>query len=117
MYEPQLRSAWDKSIKSIKYLEYSENYSVVHLHYDSPMFLIAERDLVDKYVNFYHDEVYYSWASSVSDDYFEPIKGVIRCYNYMNFFSLREDEEYFYFINFNQADIKVSSAFYLDANS
>jgi hypothetical protein len=108
MYDPEKRTPWDKSIKSMKFLEHNDNYSVIHLHYDSPMFLVSERDLVDKYINFVHDGVFYSLATSVDDNYFEPIKGVVRCCNYLNLFMLREDEEYYYLNNFNQADVKVN---------
>jgi hypothetical protein len=72
------------------------------------MFLVSERDLVDKYVNFIHEGVFYSLSSSVNGGVVEEVDDVIRCVNYINVYSLYEDKDYFYFVNFNQADIKVN---------
>jgi hypothetical protein len=107
MYKPEVRISWDKSIKQIKTLDSGEGYSIIHIHYDSPMFLIAERDLVDKFINFYHDGVYYSLSTSVGTEVFDPIKGVVRCLNYLNLFALTEDDQFYYLSNFNQCDVKV----------
>jgi hypothetical protein len=108
MYDPAKRLYWDKSVKNIQIIRSEDNFGlVVHIHYDSPMFLIDERDLVDKYMNFFHNGVFYSLSSSVGDDIYAPVKDVIRCRNYMSLFSMYDDEEYFYFIAFNQADVKV----------
>jgi hypothetical protein len=107
MYDPIKRALWDNSLKNIKVLTNDDTGLIIHLHYNSPMFLVSERDLVDKYMNFMQDGVFYSLSSSVDNTILTEFKDVIRCSNYINLFTLYEDTDYFYFINFNQADVKV----------
>lgn len=74
----------------------------------SPGFFIAERDVLDKRIEFYHNGIYYNFNSSINDNNDQqPQKGVVRCRTFINIFIITQDEEYFHFLGFSQLDIKV----------
>jgi hypothetical protein len=106
MFDPQIRPTWDKSIKSMNKHDGKDDSCIIHTVYSSPMLLVVARDIVDKRMSFMHNGVFYSLATSI-EDIVPPEKDVIRCKNYMNLFTLSEDEENYYFVTYNQADIKV----------
>jgi hypothetical protein len=72
------------------------------------MFFISERDVVDKRVEFTHEEIYYNLSTSVDDEIKPPSQYVIRIKNYINLFIVKEDDEYFLFKGFNQIDMKMN---------
>ena len=74
---------------------------------NSPMFLISERDLVDKRLEFWHEGIYYNTNTSINEDYMKPQKNIVRCKTFINLYTLSEDAEFFYFIGISQLDIKV----------
>jgi hypothetical protein len=67
IYTPEQRTKWDESIKQFKILESCEDSTVIRNWLYSPIFLISERDLVDKRTDFYHDDIYYNISTSVPD--------------------------------------------------
>ncbi len=107
MYKPELRIQWDKSVKSIKILEGNDNAYIVHTNFLSPIFLISERNVVDKRVQFDCNGIYYTFSSSIESNLVEEIKDSVRCKSYINLFIMTSDENYFHFICFNQLDVKV----------
>lgn len=68
MYVPELRVTWDEGFKEFKKVEGNEEIYVVKAWFKSPMFIISERDVVDKRIEFFKDNVYYNFSSSVDDD-------------------------------------------------
>jgi len=70
IYNPEERTKWDESIKQFKILENFEDSTVIRNWLYSPIFLISERDLVDKRTDFYHNDMYYNISTSVPDDVF-----------------------------------------------
>jgi len=73
----------------------------------SPYFLISERDLLEKRIEFYHNGIYYNFNSSINDYEEQKHEGVVRCRTYLNIFIITQDDEYFHFLGFSQVDIKV----------
>ena len=68
MYVPELRVKWDTSLKVLKKLEdWNENY-VVRSWMHSPMFMVSEREVIDKRMEFYHQGVFYCVSTSVPED-------------------------------------------------
>ena len=67
------RNKWDKSIKSYKIIEGSEEGKeikcIIHNWMKSPLFLVSERDIVEKRYDFFHEGIFYSVESSVNDNY------------------------------------------------
>ena len=68
------RSSWDPQIKTYKVIEGNEEGKeikcIVQNWLKSPMFLVSERDIVEKRFEFYHEGKFYSCESSVNDDYY-----------------------------------------------
>ena len=107
MYKPELRIKWDTSAKHIKFIEGDDISYVVHTHMLSPVFFISERDIVDKRCEFFHNGLFYSLFTGVNDNYFPSQANVIRCKTLLNLSIISQDEDYYYFISFNQLDLKV----------
>jgi hypothetical protein len=108
MFIPEIRAEWDLNIKSVQSIKYTDTYSIVHTHLKSPLFIISERDIVDKKIEFISDGICYNFKTSVDDKFFKPVENVVRCVDYINLYLITEDEEFFYFIGVNQCDAKVN---------
>ena len=76
------RSSWDPQIKLYKVIEGSEEGKevkcIVQNWLKSPMFLVSERDIIEKRYEFYYEQKFYSCMSSVNDDYYPLDKKVTR---------------------------------------
>jgi hypothetical protein len=97
---------YDSVLKEFKILEKNEKYCVFYTLLHSPIFFIAERDLVDKRVAFVKDEVYYNLSTSVHD-YYPLDSKAVRIDTYLNLLTLRKDENNYYFECYSQHDAKV----------
>lgn len=63
------RLKWDKSLKEYKVIEGNRSKAyVLHSWLRSPMVFVSERDFVEKKVDFFHNEQFYSFYSSLNDD-------------------------------------------------
>ena len=105
------RILWDENIKEMEIMEEFDNSFIIHTSYNKPIFFISERDIIEKKVDFYFNNKYYSYSSSVSDELNEKYKeneDVIRILNYISVYIIEEDEENFYFKSLNQLDYKMN---------
>jgi hypothetical protein len=68
MNEPEKRMKWDKSLKEYKIIEGNKENYILHYVMKSPMIFVSERDVIDKRLDFYNDDVYYDFSSSVNDN-------------------------------------------------
>lgn len=105
------RKKWDENIKEIKIIEEYENSYLIHTSYNKPIFFISERDILEKKVEFYFNNKYYSYSSSVSDELNKKYKeneDVLRIFNYMSVYIIEADKENFYFKSLNQLDYKMN---------
>lgn len=107
MYKPELRIKWDTSVKKTEKIQGDDFNYVIHNHMHSPIFFISERDTLEKRVQFNYGELFYSLSTSVNDSLKAPDPKVIRCKTLINLYIVSQDEEHYYFISFNQLDIKV----------
>lgn len=73
IYDPEERLKWDTSMKVLKKLEEGDEAYVIRSWMHSPIFMVAEREVVDKRVEFYHDGAYYNISTSAPQD-------VIQCF-------------------------------------
>ena len=62
------RILWDENIKEMEIMEEFDNSFIIHTSYNKPIFFISERDIIEKKVDFYFNNKYYSYSSSVSDE-------------------------------------------------
>ena len=106
------RSSWDTQLKSYKIIEGSEEGKevkcIVHSWLKSPMFLVSERDLVDKRYEFYHEGRFYSCQSSVNDDYYPLQDNVIRINDILFIEELYEENDNIILKAITQMDTKVN---------
>ena len=68
LYQPELRLAWDKALKVLRKLEEGEEAYVIRSWMHSPMFMMSERETVDKRVEYFHNGVFYCHSNSVPED-------------------------------------------------
>ena len=107
-YDVNLRKKWDTSFKNIEKIEGNDEAFIVSSWAKSPIFLISEREGIEKRFIFkYEDNCYYVCSTSVPNDYIPLKKNVIRIDNYINFFRITEDNEKYLLTNINQSDFKM----------
>lgn len=68
IYMPELRLSWDEGYKELVKLEGDNQVYIIKSWLKSPMFIISERDVIDKRVEFFKDNIYYNFCSSVNDN-------------------------------------------------
>ena len=110
MYNVDLRKFWDDVIKKFDVIEGNQKNFLVSTWGNSPMFLISERDSIEKrfMFEFENGKKFFLFSSSVDEDLIEKKEDVIRIFNPINFLMLFEDENNFYFYNLTQSDFKMN---------
>ena len=110
LYIPDLRLKWDKLLKNLEILDgKNESNYVLNSLAKSPTFLMSERDCIEKKFIFKNKEgnIIYAISSSVPDNLFEMKKDVVRIINYINYYKLVDEGDYFGFYSLNQTDFKM----------
>ena len=77
---------------------------------NKPIIIISERDYVEKKYEFYYNNNYYSYSSSIddySDEKYKEIENVVRIINYLSLYNIMEDKNNFIFRSLNQVDYKM----------
>ena len=107
MNEPEKRLKFDQTIRTYKIIE-RINKEVYLLHYicRSPMFLVAERDVVDKRFDFYEGDIYYDFSSSTKDDLIPLDEGIVRITDHCSACKIYEEKDGFKIISITQVDTK-----------
>ena len=108
---PKKRLSWDSSIRYYKIIEKAkseENEEVYLLHYicKSPFIFVSERDVVEKRYDFYENDIYYDFSSSVNENYIPIENNVVRITDHCSLYKMYEENDYFYFISITQMDTK-----------
>jgi len=114
MNVPKKRLSWDTSIKYyeiIENLKSKENEEVYLLHYicNSPMFFVSERDVVEKRYDFYENNIYYDFSSSVKENYIPIEENIVRITEHCCLYKMYEEKECFNFISITQVDTKFKT--------
>jgi hypothetical protein len=68
MNDPQTRLKWDTSLKDYKIIEGNKENYILHYIMKSPMIFVSERDVIDKRLDFYENDIYYDFSSSINDN-------------------------------------------------
>jgi len=68
IYNPDMRNKWDDGYKEFRKIEGDNDVYVIKSWMKSPMFIISERDIVEKRIEFIKENTYYNFASSLNDD-------------------------------------------------
>ena len=109
MNEPEKRLKFDQTIRTYKIIE-RINKEVYLLHYicRSPMFMVSERDVVDKRFDFYEGDIYYDFSSSTKDDLVPVDEDIVRIIDHCSACKIYEDKDGFNIISITQVDTKSS---------
>lgn len=108
IFKPEYRKKWDDSLQIVEIMEQiSPEAFIVHTMSKKQLMIISEREAYDKRCEFYHDEIYYNFSSSVPEELYPSNPDAVRVRNYFNFYIIKEDEEKFTFEVYNQVDIKM----------
>ena len=108
IYGNKIRPIWDSLLKNLEIIDGKmyKNY-IINTWAKSPIFLISERDSVEKRFIFKNNDITYIFSTSVPSNIFPQRKNVDRIINYINFFKIYEDDENYYFFSVNQSDFKM----------
>ena len=106
------RNSWDPQIKAYEIIEGSEGKietkCILHNWMKSPMFLVSERDIVEKRYDFFYDGKFQTFESSVNDDYIPLIEKVTRINDIISIQQIIEENDNFVFRALTQMNAKVS---------
>ena len=111
LYLPALRTKWDKILKNLELIDgnIGANYVISSIA-KSPVFLMSERESIEKRFIFKNNEgnAIYVMSSSVPDNLFPDKKDIIKITNFINYYKLVEEGDYIGFYSLNQTDFKMS---------
>ena len=106
------RNSWDTQFKLYEVIEGKEEGKevkcIIHNWVKSPIFFVSERDIVDKRYDFFHNKRFYSFESSVNDDYIPLEENVIRINDIIYINEIYEENENIVFRTISQMNTKVS---------
>jgi hypothetical protein len=68
MYKPDKRKKWDDCYKDLKKLEGNDDVYVIKSVLKSPIFIVSERDVIEKRIEFIDENIYYCFSSSLEDN-------------------------------------------------
>ena len=112
MINTKERNSWDDQIKLYEVIEGSEKGKevkcILHNWMKSPIFLVSERDIVEKRYDFFHNRRFYSFESSVNDDYIPLEEDVTRINDIFFIQEIYEDNENIVFRTMTQMNAKVN---------
>ena len=105
------RTSWDSQFKLYTLIEGKEETKevkcIIHNWIKSPIFLVSERDFLDKRYDFFHNGRFYSFESSVNDDYIPLEEDVTRCNDIIFIHEVYEEDENIVFRSMSQMNAKV----------
>jgi hypothetical protein len=106
------RTRWDSQLKLYEVIEGNEEGKevkcLVHNWMKSPMFLVSERDSIEKRYEFYHEGKIYIFESSVNDDYYPLDEDVIRITNFIFIQVIYEENDNIIIEGLTQVNPKVN---------
>ena len=107
MNNPKKRISWDTSMRDFKIIEKeTEDIYLLHFIYKSPIMFMSEREVVEKRYDFYENDIYYDFSSSVKEDYIPIDENIVRITDYCSLFKMYEENDNFYFVSITQLDTK-----------
>ena len=106
MNDPQTRLKWDTSLKDYKIIEGNKENYILHYIMKSPMIFVSERDVIDKRLDFYENDIYYDFSSSVKDDFIPLEENIVRMTDHCSLYKMYEEKDEFNFVSITQMDTK-----------
>lgn len=68
IYAPEHRVKWDRTLKSLTKIETQESAYTVRTWNHSPLFLVSERETIDKRFEFFLNGDYYCYSSGINEN-------------------------------------------------
>ena len=106
---PAKRLSWDNSIKEYKIIDKHKDKPEVYLLYTiykSPIIFVSERDSIEKRYDFFENDIYYDFASSVKDEFAPINENIVRITNHCSMYKMYEEGENIHFVSITQIDAK-----------
>lgn len=107
MYDINIRKKWDKDLKFVEILEGSKENYVVNTWFHSPIFIISEREAIEKRFIFDYEGATYVMSTSIPMDYYPYKDGVVRVTSYFNLFKVVDKGDKIFYYGVNQVDFKM----------
>ena len=109
MNNPEKRLSWDTTLTEYKILEKEKNdVYIVHYICKSPLPFMSEREIIDKRYDFYENDIYYDFSSSVKDDFIPLDEDVVRITDLCSMYKIYEEGDFFNIISITQLDTKYN---------
>lgn len=120
--EPERRKEWDKNINTFKILQNFEisnedkkkglDKSFIQLQiYNSPIFGVSQREMVDKKFSIHYNNKLYIYQSSIEENKgYELIpkkENIVRAFTLINCAIYSQDDDYLYLNAFYQTDMRI----------
>ena len=110
---PEKRISWDTTIKDYKIIKKEKSKEdgevyLLHCIYKSPMIFVSERDVVEKRYDFYDNDIYYDFSSSVNENYIPLEENIVRMMDHCCVYKMYEEKEEINFISITQVDTKYN---------
>ena len=116
IYIPSIRTKWDSLLKDmeLKDGDIDSNY-VISSFSKAPTFFMSDRECLEKKFTFKNKQgnAFYIIAISTPDNLFEVRKGYVRIFNYINFYKIVDEGDYFGFYYLAQNDFKISTPLFI----
>lgn len=115
--DPELRKKWDTGVFQVEnILQFDNNEQLksklFHVVFNSPVFGIDKREMVDKIITFNHNGTFYCYQAAIEEDIGKELvevkEGIIRAFTYINSYKMWEDKEKVYLVGYYQCDFRVS---------
>lgn len=115
---PELRKKWDKNIKEYKIIDKIKiDGEIIKTITSKQLSVIPEKEIIDKRVGIFKDNIFYLFSSSVPDAIYPSNGNYDRATNYLCIMVIKEDDDNFYIDCFNQIDVNINMPIeFIEAN-
>ena len=69
---------------------------------------MSEREIIDKRYDFYENDIYYDFSSSVKDDFIPLDEDVVRITDLCSMYKIYEEGDFFNIVSITQLDTKYN---------
>ena len=109
MNNPEKRLSWDTSLTDYKIIEREkEDVYILHLISKSPLPFMSQREVVEKRYDFYENDIYYDFSSSVKDDFIPLDEDAVRITDHCSMYKIYDEGDYFSIVSITQMDTKYN---------
>ena len=108
IFDKEKRLKWDNNMKEIEILENINSHTIIVKTVTNKVLIVNSREMIEKRYEWYDNNIYYNYSSSIPDDIYSPLEDPVRVLSYIAINILWENESNFYLDSINQYDIKMS---------